>query len=227
MVSQLLFGEVCIKLDEKPRWWKVRCLHDGYEGWLDPKMIHPIEAEMPLAIVRQGSVILDDASAMPLPLGSRIPVSAEGMPQPFRISHRMFRPSMDLTYISYAERSELLTLTSLFIHTPYLWGGRSGWGIDCSGFTQQIFAMMGIPLPRDSSQQAQVGSAVRWGDHQIGDLAFFSQQSERVSHVGIISGSDEIIHASGRVRKDQLTADGIVHTHHQSLTHHLLTIRRC
>ncbi|MEO1450230.1 MAG: C40 family peptidase [Bacteroidota bacterium] len=229
MVSQLLFGETVEKIGEKPRWWQVRCGHDGYEGWLDPKMVQAVTKEAPLSwhILTRGSLVLENDHIMPLPIGSRIPVSSEGMPQPFRISHSMLRPSKDLTYISHADRSELPTLACLFLYTPYLWGGRSGWGIDCSGFTQQVFAMLGISLPRDSSQQALTGTEVAWGDHQAGDLVFFSQQTDRVSHVGIILGPNKIIHASGRVRIDVLDPKGIIHTHHQDLTHNLLTIRRC
>lgn len=230
MVSQLLFGEICEKIDEKPRWWRVRCLHDAYTGWLNPQMLAPLEENATVAtwhMVREGALRLDDDSCQPLPIGSRIPGPVAGMPQPFRIAERMFRPSMGLTYCPSSSRSELPTLACIFLQTPYLWGGRSNWGIDCSGFTQQLFAMVGIALPRDSSQQASAGTEVQWGNHQAGDLAFFSQTTDRISHVGLVLPENKIIHASGRVRIDTLTQAGIIHAPHQDLSHHLLTIRRC
>jgi cell wall-associated NlpC family hydrolase len=114
-----------------------------------------------------------------------------------------------------------------FLNTAYLWGGRSVFGIDCSGFTQVVYKFLNVPLPRDAWQQAEKGELVpSLQDVVCGDLAFFKNEEGRITHVGIILSPQEIIHSSGKVRLDKLDKDGITNMETKQRTHQLSHIKR-
>jgi gamma-D-glutamyl-L-lysine dipeptidyl-peptidase len=114
-----------------------------------------------------------------------------------------------------------------FLDVPYLWGGKSKCGIDCSGFSQQVFRSFGIKLPRDSYQQAAMGEVVGFLQEAVcGDLAFFDNEEGRITHVGVILNSHQIIHASGKVRIDNIDHQGIINAETGVRTHRLRIIKR-
>ncbi len=118
-------------------------------------------------------------------------------------------------------------LTYRYLNTPYLWGGKSSVGIDCSGFTQQVFKILGIPLLRDAYQQATQGEAVNsLVEATCGDLAFFDNEQSRITHVGIMIDNKTIIHASGYVRIDKIDEEGITHSITGKRTHKLWGVKR-
>ena len=152
--------------------------------------------------------------------GSFVPF---GDTQTFNIGEDQF------TYIdefSDFQANDVIDFAKEYLNSPYLWGGKSPFGIDCSGLTQVILRFFDLNIPRDASQQAEFGQAVDFEDLQRGDLAFFSNADGKVIHVGFLDGNGAIIHASGCVRMDLFNNQGIIHNKTGELTHHLHSIRR-
>ncbi len=229
MISQLLFGEMGLVQQRKPGWVYVQLQYDQYEGWVDEKMILPLQAEE-MGHQDQSAFAIDARIdwgdwQQQLPIGAVIPFNKKGEVQLGNRIGTLIEGSKMLEVGSFERWKEVAIQ---FVGVPYLWGGVSGFGIDCSGFIQRVYRMSGGPKqPRDSRQQAQIGTQVKWGDHQPGDLVFFTKPNQaKISHVGIVWAQGEIIHASGRVRIDDLTSEGIIHKDQRVLTHQLETIRR-
>lgn len=231
MVSQLLFGEAVHVLREKGNLWvKVQSLHDGYEGWMTRNLLTEVserEATTPAKAVSTALIntIQINGVSMHLPLGASLPGLVEqkgniGSLQ-YEISGHAGNPSLE------KPSGELLeSLCRQWLNAPYCWGGRTIFGVDCSGFVQVNYKMMGLALPRDAWQQAQEGDAVKkLKDAQKGDLAFFDDKDEIV-HVGILLDSEHIIHASGKVRIDPIDKKGITNADTSRRTHQLQAIRR-
>ncbi len=230
MVSQLVFGEYGEILEQQKSWCKIRNAEDTYEGWVDSKMILSIplsryEKRPAPQYALKGSLILSDGSELRLPLGARLPFPP-GL-DTIQLGENVWEKADSLRLQSVQPFSKVLDIAQLFLNTPYLWGGRSGAGIDCSGYTQLVFRMCGHTLPRDSRQQALRGEPIPFGEHQAGDLAFFRKQDqEKISHVGIIGKGNVIYHASGKVRLDFLTKIGILKHPTGNATHILVDIKR-
>ena len=221
MVSSLLFGESCSKLQQKDDWIYVSCSHDNYEGWIPESYLLPLSEdfnEWNRKVIVHGAVMQNSTGRIDLSPGAIIPdsMSCELNGSTFRYSDaRVFEP----------EILDAAGISMLFLHTPYLWGGRSVWGIDCSGLVQVVFSIFGKKLPRDASQQVLEGDPIAFDKIQNGDLAFFEKDA-KITHVGIIISNGKIIHASGKVRIDNLTAEGIRIGETGELTHKLSCIKR-
>ncbi len=231
MVSQLLFGESVKVLKTKGDLWvKIRSLHDGYEGWLTNTMLQSIDevtAKTFSAFVTTDmlSRISTGDKQIHIPVGSSLPFFLAGKGKAgileYGFAGQYFKrdeqqPSAEL----------VKQLTNKWLNAPYLWGGRTPLGVDCSGFVQVIFKLMGIDLPRDTWQQAQEGKPVKKiADSQAGDLAFFDNK-EDIVHVGILLGKGQIIHASGKVRIDGIDKKGINNEQPGSRNIRLRAIRR-
>lgn len=214
MVNQLLFGEALRLLKEKGSLWvKVRSLHDGYEGWMTRTLLQPVqERELDLPGTPVTVDLLNELKwkdqTMFVPAGASLPYFENGQGKMgehvYQFSGNLLRPG-----IRPPSAEWLQELVQPWLNVPYLWGGRSPLGVDCSGFTQVIFKQMGINLPRDAWQQAQEGWPVKkFADAIPGDLAFFDNQ-EDIVHVGILLGEGKLLHASGRVRIDPVNKKGI------------------
>jgi gamma-D-glutamyl-L-lysine dipeptidyl-peptidase len=231
MVSQLLFGEsVKVLKTEGNLWVKIRSLHDGYEGWMTNTMLESVDEKVAksknaFATTDMLSTILISDKQMNIPVGSSLPFFENGKGRlgnvDYSFSGHYFkrneqRPSAEL----------VRQLTASWLNAPYLWGGRTPLGVDCSGFVQVIFKLMGIDLPSDAWQQAQEGKAVKkFADSQTGDLVFFDNK-EDIVHVGILLGDGLVIHSSGKVRIDGIDKKGITNKNTGSLNIRLRAIKR-
>jgi cell wall-associated NlpC family hydrolase len=230
IVSQLLFGDAVTILEKTDKWWRIQNADDGYEGWVDFRQLVPVSSIAqtsrflaPPAV--NNTLIAADGSKFYLAASSYLPGYADGYcfagTEKFKVE---FEP---LVIDADQPTPQIKDLALFFQNAPYLWGGRTLFGIDCSGFVQAVYKMAGITLKRDASQQAEEGDTVYFlPEVQCGDLAFFDNDEGRITHVGLLLGSNEIIHSSGKVRIDPIDDQGIYNRELQKYTHKLRIIKR-
>jgi len=232
MVSQILFGEAYTILQENKKWSRVRTLHDKYEGWVDNKQINIVEKEdLPDKKVHQHFVndLVDMVvcaqtnQILPVLLGSTLPHYHDGV---LRIGTEIFSYEND-PLTGKQEKSELIEVAFMYLNSPYLWGGRSAFGIDCSGFSQMVYKLIGVNIPRDAKDQADLGQVLSFVEEsEAGDLAFFDNKEGIITHVGIMLDDHHIIHASGKVRVDRIDQHGIFNKDVRAHTHKLRLIKK-
>ncbi|MFN0016169.1 MAG: NlpC/P60 family protein, partial [Saprospiraceae bacterium] len=233
MVSQLLFGETVEVTDSKDGWRHVVCAWDGYAGWVDVKqlcVLTPSEyddyrehASISLSLV-EGLMAADHF--IPLTLGATLP-RYDGLR--CELGELSFQFSGPVVTPDRAPRTGewVAKIARRYLHAPYLWGGRSPFGIDAPGFTQIVFKIAGIRLLRDANQQVTQGRPVDFMEQcQLGDLAFFDNGKGGIGHVGIILPDCHVIHASGKVRIDKLDHFGIFSAEQNRYTHQLRVVKR-
>lgn len=231
MVSQLLFGETVKLLKANGDLWvKIRSLHDGYEGWMTNTLLQEVDKDTANSICAFAttdilSILSMGETQMNIPVGSSLPFFENGKGKIGNVEYNF--PGHYFKRDKQEPGAELVKqLTSKWLNAPYLWGGRTPLGVDCSGFVQVIYKLMGIDLPRDAWQQAQEGKSVKkFNEVQTGDLVFFDNK-EDIVHVGILLGNDQIIHASGKVRIDGIDKKGIMNAETGKRTLRLRAIRR-
>jgi hypothetical protein len=230
IVSQVLFGEHFEILEQLKQWSRIKMQYDDYEGWVDSKQYQLI-SESSFNQLSKDAIILNadlieyitapNNTLIPIPLGSSVS---------FLNYNEINTSSFDFegTKISGIKpKEDLINTAFLYLNAPYLWGGKTPFGIDCSGFTQMVYKLNGYKLLRDASQQARQGEALSFiEESEPGDLAFFDNDEGNIIHVGIIMEDNYIIHASGKIRIDRLDHLGIYNPETNKHTHKLRVIKK-
>lgn len=225
MVSQVLYGEVFKILEARKKWSKIRLDFDNYEGWIDNKQFllisendfeglrkQPVQLASDLVDI----VTKENGQMLSICLGSSIHTASF-------LNHTFEGKSVS----EKLPKQHLLQTALLYLNAPYLWGGKTPFGIDCSGFTQMVYKLNGYSLLRDANQQATQGEPLSFiEESEAGDLAFFDNAEGMITHVGIIMEDNYIIHAHGKVRIDRLDHSGIFNYSKRAHTHTLRVIKR-
>lgn len=228
-VSQVLFGEVFEVMEKKEQWVRIITSFDGYEGWINVLQFAPIghiayqaHQQAPFNLTSKPITQAwrkSNNTVLYLPFGSSLSF-LEGTT--CHIRNEYYEIVGDIGAVEDIELS-----AKSFLNVPYLWGGRTHFGIDCSGFTQAIFRQQGVILKRDAYLQAEQGETVNFiQETKLGDLAFFDNEEGRITHVGILLDNNHIIHASGKVKIDKIDTNGIYSNDLKRYTHKLRIIKR-
>ena len=233
-VSQLLFGESFEITDKTGEWVKIKTTHDNYEGFIQQSQSLPLSLPEYNELQNQEQMLCYDLVQLlvnqqhisSIVLGSRLPWFRNGA---CRIGEVSF------TFDGHARTPGLMQPSGksvvenayMYLNAPYLWGGRSPFGIDCSGLSQMAYRLSGINLKRDAWMQAESGDNIHLLDEaEEGDLAFFDNEEGRITHVGILVSKNRIIHASGQVRIDAIDHQGIFNLDTKRYTHRLRLVKR-
>lgn len=235
MVNQVLFGECFQILEANKKWAYIALAHDGYEGWVDIKQLTPCTPAYFEYCRSQNAVLSSDlidlvstknaAEVFPVFLGSTLPFFS-AKDEECKIADHSYHYGGDVIS-GKQNRDEMLRQAYKYLHAPYLWGGRTPSGIDCSGLTQMVYRLCGVSIPRDSGDQAQMGETLSFiEESEPGDLAFFDNEEGRIIHVGILLQDNHILHAHGQVRIDLLDQSGIFNRARNTHTHKLRVIKK-
>jgi len=244
MVTQVLFGEMYRIMERSRGWNRIRMEYDGYEGWIDQDQTTLISEHeflrlenAPTALTLDLVQLISDETGntlIPVVMGSSLPAYGDHCT---RICGAVFLYDglvsdcfLNVTpqgIDPVRARLRVKENAMLYLNAPYLWGGRTPFGIDCSGFVQAVFKLQGLKLLRDAALQSSQGEFISFlAEAETGDLAFFEDEAGSIIHVGIILDRQRIIHCSGKVQIDILDHEGIYSATLQRYTHKLRLIRR-
>jgi len=225
MVTQLLYGDAFEVISKQKNWLYICIAFDKYEGWIDAKQAFSIEEKL-FKEIQENSfycsldliefVSTANQELIPISMGSNL------------VSTGFLKHQFDghFSKISFFQKEKIAEIAVFYLNAPYLWGGKSPFGIDCSGFTQMVYRICGFALQRDASQQAKQGEPLSFiEESEPGDLAYFDNEEGEITHVGIVLADNYIIHAHGKVRIDRLDHTGIFNTTSKNYSHNLRVIK--
>ncbi len=210
MISQLLYGETCEILDNSGNFSRIRMDFDGTEGWTNANNLKTVRERSEKFIVQEpfGVYDLEEGRSL-LSIGSELDFQTETSSENGNV------------------RESIAETAQKFLNVPYLWGGRSFFGVDAEGFVQLVFKVHGIALPRFAEKMSENGEVIDFlGESEAGDLAFFENEEGKINHVGIMMNSYEVMHAFGKVRLDSLDSSGIYSNDLKKHTHKLRFVKR-
>ena len=223
MINQLIYGDIIEILEEKEKWVKIKSVFDDYIGWIDKKQYFKIDDNItvdlknPVYSIDLVEFIENNNNELvTIPIGSDI--------SNISLMKHKFEGK---TISGKNNRNSIVNTALSFLNSPYLWGGKTPFGIDCSGFTQMVYKINGYKLSRDAKDQANQGETLSFiEESEAGDLAFFNNDQGDIIHVGIILQNNHIIHASGKVRIDRIDHSGIYNNDLNKHTHSLRYIKK-
>jgi gamma-D-glutamyl-L-lysine dipeptidyl-peptidase len=236
MISQILFGEIFEIIAKRGDWLRVKMPQDNYEGWVQKDSISLITEADYYRFQNNKKIFFEDLQIILVkngkekilvPIGSAFPGFSE-QESIFTINGNTygFEKALSPEKVTVDKREMIIKVAKKFLNTSYIWGGRTAWGIDCSGFSQLLYKIVGVELPRDASQQVHVGNTVNFiTDAKPGDLVFFDDDDGNIIHVGIFMDNGKIIHASKKVRIDIVDHQGIYNREIKRYTHNLRVIK--
>jgi hypothetical protein len=228
LVTQLLFGETCKIINRKDSWYFIYSDTDQYVGWCNAESITIITIEEYLniegihhpCVVSAFAELQSNNEKFIISQGSTLPSLKNNT---FEIAGKSFKLLQGETDNNKTPGE----ISKLMVGSPYLWGGRTAMGIDCSGLIVNIFKILHFDLPRDAYEQVAYGESVAFlKEAQEGDLCFFDNEEGRIIHVGVLLDNKRIVHASGKVRIDKIDHQGIYNEDLKKYTHHLRIIKR-
>jgi gamma-D-glutamyl-L-lysine dipeptidyl-peptidase len=233
-VTQLLFGELVQVLEKQDRWLFIQITDDNYQGWVSRGQLTMISEEDFNLIRQQSRWVSGDLVQVLHNKTRNLSFLVSGGSSFYGCDNNCF----ELLGESYEYFGEMIPFNTfsreavvgnalMFQQAPYMWGGKSALGIDCSGLTQLAFRMSGKIIHRDASQQATQGELVDMiHEAQPGDLLFFDNEEGKIIHVGIMADRDYIIHAHQKVRIDKIDHNGIFNLDTRKYSHQLRVIKR-
>ena len=224
MISQLLYGDLYEVIEKKEKWVLIKINFDDYRGWIDNKQFSEIESENHFNELKKNKaysldlinfVETNNNELIPIMLGSNIGVT------------NYIKHTFDGEFSNkIRNRKQLIETAKLYLNAPYLWGGKTPFGIDCSGLSQMVYKINGYKIPRDAKDQVNFGADLGFiEESKEGDLAFFDNDEGEIIHVGILLKNNYIIHASGYVKIDRIDQTGIYDLNKKKHTHKLRTIK--
>ena len=237
-VTQLIFGDTYEIVGKQGDWVKIITDYDTYQGWISANQCRLLIDKQYFALKNEPLIVTHDLisyisrkddslkAKQAILAGSRLPFYKNGVftigNNEYTITDKVILPEHHLNL-----KDSINNLALPWLNAPYLWGGRSVFGVDCSGFTQTIFKQLGVKLMRDAYQQAESGEMINFIlEGRCGDLAFFDNEDKKIIHTGILLSNEEIIHASGKVRIDKIDHYGIFNVEKNAYSHHLRMIKR-
>jgi gamma-D-glutamyl-L-lysine dipeptidyl-peptidase len=231
MVSQVLFGECFSVLLIMEKWVQIKLQDDNYLGWIDRKQMEEISKKDYLKLVSTpktlttdniSSIFIEKEFQFYIPAGSNVNFLKNK-----KINALNYKLKGKKEVVNYLNKQNIVATALKYINSPYLWGGKTHFGIDCSGFSQMVYKLNGIELLRDASLQSTQGQVVGFLEEtEPGDLAFFDNKDGKITHVGIVLENNRIIHASGKVRIDKIDQFGIFNEKLNYHTHPLRMLKK-
>ncbi len=234
LVSQLLFGDLFEVVERQKEWFQVRMLYDHYLGWVNANQVQLLSEsdfgdllQSPVAVSTDLIQLLEDRThntSFAIGAGSSFYFYEKGI---LSVAGKVYHYAGSVASEFPAKPMQLTDFALMFLNTPYLWGGRSPLGVDCSGLMQLVFKMGGLKIPRDAAVQATQGETIHLINEAMpGDLLFFDNEEQQIAHVGMLINEGHIIHAHGKVRIDLVDHNGIFNRDTRRYSHSLRLIKR-